>query len=129
MRSALATVRRRVICIRWRSAFRVAVILPLVSAGAAGASAHLFPAQTLRDTAISPVAVIAPVSSDLSGRLLIAVRHPPSSFHVAAATVSSPPPAVAVNSPGALHIPTMALSAYRNAERMITVSDPACGIS
>jgi len=34
-----------------------------------------------------------------------------------------------VNTPGALGIPTTALSAYRNAERMMAVADPACGIS
>ncbi|MDT7767659.1 MAG: hypothetical protein QOI30_655, partial [Mycobacterium sp.] len=43
--------------------------------------------------------------------------------------VSAPPPTVVVNSPGALGIPTMALSAYRNAERMMAGADPACGIS
>jgi membrane-bound lytic murein transglycosylase B len=36
---------------------------------------------------------------------------------------------MAVNSPGALGIPAMALSAYRNAERMMAASDPGCGIS
>jgi membrane-bound lytic murein transglycosylase B len=34
-----------------------------------------------------------------------------------------------VNTPGALGIPTMALTAYRNAERMMAAADPACGIS
>jgi Transglycosylase SLT domain len=34
-----------------------------------------------------------------------------------------------VSTPGALGIPTMALSAYRNAERMMAGTDPACGIS
>jgi membrane-bound lytic murein transglycosylase B len=36
---------------------------------------------------------------------------------------------MAVNSPGALGIPAMALSAYRNAERMMATADPGCGIS
>jgi hypothetical protein len=43
--------------------------------------------------------------------------------------VSAPPPTVVVNSPGALGIPMMALSAYRNAEKMMAGADPGCGIS
>jgi hypothetical protein len=61
--------------------------------------------------------------------MVIAVQHPKVGFHIGAATVSAPPPTVVVNSPGALGIPKMALSAYRNAERMMAGSDPACGIS
>jgi membrane-bound lytic murein transglycosylase B len=34
-----------------------------------------------------------------------------------------------MNSPGGLGIPTIALSAYRNAEQIMTASDPSCGIS
>jgi Transglycosylase SLT domain len=34
-----------------------------------------------------------------------------------------------VNSPGALGIPSMALRAYRNAERMMTMAQPTCGVS
>jgi hypothetical protein len=48
---------------------------------------------------------------------------------VAAASLSAPPPAVVVNSPGALRIPSMALSAYRNAERMMSLAQPGCGVS
>jgi membrane-bound lytic murein transglycosylase B len=57
------------------------------------------------------------------------MKHPSTSFHIAAAAVSGPPPAIAVNSVGALGIPAMALSAYRNAERIMAASDPGCGIS
>jgi membrane-bound lytic murein transglycosylase B len=49
--------------------------------------------------------------------------------HIAAATKPAPPPAVVVNSPSALGIPSMALAAYRNAEHMMATSDPNCGIS
>ncbi|BBZ15436.1 hypothetical protein MBRA_56310 (plasmid) [Mycobacterium branderi] len=87
------------------------------------------PTQTLHGAAITPLAAVAPASTDPSGPLVITVKHPPSGLHFAAATVSAPPPTVVVNSPGALGIPSMALSAYRNAERMMANAYPNCGIS
>ena len=41
-----------------------------------------------------------------------------------AANCPAPPPAVVVNSPGTLRIPSMALSAYRNAEQMMAAAVP-----
>ncbi|HXY64110.1 MAG TPA: lytic murein transglycosylase, partial [Mycobacterium sp.] len=79
--------------------------------------------------AITPVAAVTPASTDPNGPLVIAVQHPKTGFHIAAAMASAPPPMAIVNSPGALGIPTMALSAYRNAERMMATADPGCGIS
>src|SRR6202000_1645549 len=38
-------------------------------------------------------------------------------------------PTMVVNTPGALGIPMTALTAYRNAERMMAAADPNCGIS
>lgn len=112
-------------------AFGVAMIACPVFTGVVGAAASPFPVprSTLRDAAITPVAAVAPASTDPSGPLVIAAEHPPIGFHVAAATVSAPPPPLVVNSPGALGIPTIALSAYRNAEQMMVVADPSCGIS
>jgi membrane-bound lytic murein transglycosylase B len=112
-------------------AFGVVMIACLIFAGVVGAAAPPFPGpkSTLRDAAITPVAAVTPASTDPSGPLVIAVQHPKTGFHIAAATASAPPPTVVVNSPGALGIPTMALSAYRNAERMMATADPACGIS
>jgi membrane-bound lytic murein transglycosylase B len=113
-------------------AFGVAMIACLVFAGVVGAAAPPFPVlrSTLRDAAITPVAAVAPASTDPSGPLVIAVQRPKTGFHIAAApTMSAPPPTVVVNTPGALGIPTMALSAYRNAERIMAGADPACGIS
>ena len=112
-------------------AFGVAMIACLIFAGVVGAAAPPFPVpmSTLRDAAITPVAAVAPASTDPTGPMVIAVQHPKVGFHIGAATVSAPPPTVVVNSPGALGIPKMALSAYRNAERMMAGSDPACGIS
>jgi membrane-bound lytic murein transglycosylase B len=113
-------------------AFGVVMIACLVFAGVVGAAAPSFPlpTSTLRDAAITPVAAVAPASTDPSGPLVIAVQHPKIGFHIAAApTASAPPPTGVVNTPGALGIPTMALSAYRNAERMMAGTDPGCGIS
>ena len=112
-------------------AFGVAMIACLIFGGVVGAAAPSFPGprSTLRDAAITPVAAVTPASTDPSGPLVIAVQHPKIGFHVAAAPASAPPPTAVVNTPGALGIPTMALSAYRNAERMMAIADPACGIS
>ncbi|MGH3522870.1 MAG: lytic transglycosylase domain-containing protein, partial [Mycobacterium sp.] len=127
-----AAVQRLIIRGARTPAFGVAVITCLVFAGVVGAGAPAFPGprSTLRDAAITPMAAVAPASTDPSGPLVIAVQHAPTAFHIAAAgTVSAPPPTVVMNSPGALRIPTMALSAYRNAERIMAGSDPGCGIS
>ena len=112
-------------------AFGVATIASLILTSAVSGAAPPFPIRksTLRDAAITPVAAVAPASTDPTGPLVIAVQKPKIGFHIGATTVSAPPPAVVVNSPGALGIPMMALSAYRNAERMMSVSDPGCGIS
>jgi membrane-bound lytic murein transglycosylase B len=125
-RSTIAAVRYRRICISRTPAFAVAVITPLVFVGVVGAAA---PTPMLRDATITPVAVVAPASRDSLGPKVIAIQQQLESFHIAAATVSAPPPTVVMNSPGALGIPTIALSAYRNAEQIVTASDPACGIS
>jgi membrane-bound lytic murein transglycosylase B len=112
-------------------AFGVAMIACLIFAGVVGAGAPQFPVprSTLHDAAITPVAAVTPASTDPSGPLVIAVQHPKIGFHIAAATASAPPPTVVVNSPGALGIPATALSAYRNAERLMAAADPGCGIS
>jgi membrane-bound lytic murein transglycosylase B len=114
-------------------AFGIAVISPLVLALAVGASGPpLSDAPTappVRDTDVTPLAAVAPAPPDMNGPTVIAIRRPPTSFHIAATTQTAPPPSVVVTSPGALRIPTMALSAYRNAETMMARAYPACGIS
>ena len=129
--ATVATVQRLMTRTARSPAFGVAMIACLIFGGVVGAAAPQFPGprETLRDAAITPVAAVTPASTDPSGPLVIAVQHPKTGFHVAAALASAPPPTAVVNTPGALGIPTMALSAYRNAERMMAVSDPACGIS
>ncbi|OBA63143.1 hypothetical protein A5647_06150, partial [Mycobacterium sp. 1100029.7] len=78
---------------------------------------------------ITPVAAVSPVLPDLSGPVVIAIDRAPTAFHVAAGAVSAPPPPMVVNAPGALGIPMMALTAYRNAEQKMAGSDPGCGVS
>jgi membrane-bound lytic murein transglycosylase B len=128
--SAINPLWQRVMRVTRSPAFGVAMISPLVFAGAVSAAAPRFPAATpgVRGAAITPVAAVAPSPSDPSGPAVIAVSHPPNAFHIAAATISAPPPPIVVNSPGALGIPAMALAAYRNAERIMAASDPACGV-
>jgi membrane-bound lytic murein transglycosylase B len=79
------------------------------------------------------VAAVSPAGGDLranpSGPAVIAMQRLHAAFHVAAATISAPPPPRVVSVPGALGIPNMALAAYRNAELKMAAADPGCGIS
>jgi membrane-bound lytic murein transglycosylase B len=111
----------------------IAVIAPLILAVAVGASgptaSGLATAAPVRDADVTPLAAVAPVPPEMNGPTVVAVRRTPTNFHIATATQAAPPPAVVVTSPGALRIPSMALSAYRNAEMMMARAYPACGIS
>jgi hypothetical protein len=64
----------------------------------------------------------------MSGPMVVSVKRPPSRFRVAAASNSAPPPPVVLSAPGTLRIPSMALSAYRNAEVMMSRAAPNCGV-
>lgn len=130
-RPALAGVRQWVIRVTRTPAFGVAAITPLVFAGAVGTAAPRFPTPTtaLPSGVITPVAAVTAAGRGPSGPAVVAVERPPTSLHIAAATVTAPPPKMVVNSPGALGIPAMALSAYRNAEQMMAATYPGCGIS
>jgi membrane-bound lytic murein transglycosylase B len=112
-------------------AFGVAIIACLIFTGVESAVAPPFPMakSTVRGAAFTPVAAVTRASTDPTGPLVIAVEHPKVGFHIAESAVSAPPPTVVVNMPGALGIPMMALTAYRNAERMMATADPSCGIS
>jgi membrane-bound lytic murein transglycosylase B len=112
-------------------AFGVAIIACLILTGVESAAAPPFPMpkSTVRGAAFTPVAAVTRASTDPTGPLVVAVEHPKIGFHIAESTVSAPPPTVVVNTPGALGIPMTALTAYRNAERMMATADPNCGIS
>ncbi|HEX3811738.1 MAG TPA: lytic murein transglycosylase [Mycobacteriales bacterium] len=107
------------------------MIACLVYASVDGAGAPPFPLtkSTVRDAAITPVAAVARASTDPTGPLVVVALHPKIGLHIAESAVSAPPPTLVVNTPGTLGIPTMALTAYRNAERMMATSEPGCGIS
>ncbi len=54
----------------------------------------------------------------------------PESLRSAAASVIAPaPPSPVVSGPGPLGIPAIAMAAYQNAERLMAVSTPGCGMS
>ena len=111
-----------------KPAFGVAIISPLILAGAVGASAPSTVAP-IRDSAVTPLAAVESSSGNRSGASVVAVTKTPTPFHIAATTISAPPPSAVVNSPGTLRIPAIVLSAYRNAERMMAAAAPGCGVS
>jgi membrane-bound lytic murein transglycosylase B len=127
-RPALAVLQQWVIRVTRTPVFGVAAIIPLVFAGAVGAAAPRFltPTTDLPSAAITAVAAVTAVGS---GPAVVAVERPPISLHTVAATVAALPRTPVVNSTGALGIPAMALSAYRNAEQMMAATNPGCGIS
>jgi membrane-bound lytic murein transglycosylase B len=106
-------------------AFGVVALAPLILAGAVGASSPT-PRTSVDDNGITTMAAVAHTGD---GASVVAAIKRPSPFRIAAATASSPPPSVVVNSPGSLRIPAMALNAYQNAERMMAGAYPGCGIS
>ncbi|EUA13211.1 membrane domain protein [Mycobacterium kansasii 732] len=85
------SVRQRVVRLTKSPVFGIAMITPLVFAGAVSGAAPASHGRTppVR-TAITPAAAVAPSPLvDLSGPTVIAVPRPPTSFHVAAATTSA----------------------------------------
>lgn len=110
-------------------AFGLVVLTPLVLAAAVGASAPRPPA-VVANTAVTPLAAVWVQPEETDGPAVVSVARPPTSFHFAdAATISPPPPAIVINSPGSLGIPSIALNAYRSAERMMAMATPGCGVS
>ena len=82
----------------------------------------------MQDTNVMLAAAV-PDPGAITGPSVVPVSRPPAKFSVPEASISAPPPAAVVNSPGALRIPAIALKAYRNAERMMSLAQPSCGIS
>lgn len=126
--AALSAARRRAGRALRGPAAGIAILAPLLLAGAVGAAAPQS-RHPVSDAAVTPLAAVESSARDRSGAAVVAVKRPPADFHIAASAASSPPPAVVVNSPGSLGIPAMALSAYRNAERMMAAAVPKCGVS
>ncbi len=115
-----------------RPAFGITVLTPLMLAAAVGAAGPSTPAPAASVQAddVSPPAALAPSPPpDLTGPSVVALPRQPAALRVASATTSAPPPALVVSAPGALRIPAIALSAYRNAEGMMNRALPGCGVS
>ncbi len=107
-------------------ALGVAVLAPIVLVAGAGSAA---PDAEVSNAAVTPLAAVAP-RVDRSGPAVVAAARPPTNFRIQPmTTISAPPPAFVVNTPGALGIPGTSLKAYRNAERMMAAAYPGCGIS
>jgi membrane-bound lytic murein transglycosylase B len=106
----------------------VVVVTPLVLLLGAGASA---PSQmnAMVDNGIQPLAAVSTTDSRNSGTEIVRAKRPLPYLRIVAATVAAPPPSVVVNSPGNMRIPSIALAAYQNAERMMAAAAPGCGIS
>lgn len=121
----IATARRHVNRLVRSPALGVAVLAPIVLVAGAGST----PGTEVSDTAVTPLAAVAP-QVDRSGPAVVAAARPPTNFRIKPMTsLSAPPPAFVVNTPGALAIPGTSLKAYRNAERMMAAAYPGCGIS
>ncbi|WP_082957923.1 lytic transglycosylase domain-containing protein [Mycobacterium alsense] len=136
-RPATAAVRQRAHRVTTSPAFGVAVISPLVFAGAVAGAGPTVQGPTPPvhnqiapvSAAIFPVAAVSPTVPDTSGPVVIALDHAPTAFHIAEAAPSAPPPPMIVNTPGALGIPSIALTAYRRAEMKMASVAPGCGVS
>jgi membrane-bound lytic murein transglycosylase B len=126
--AALAAVRSRTARAMRSPVLGIAAITPIVFAGAVAASPGTI--SPIRDSAVTPLAAVAPSPINPDGASVVAATKTPTPFHIAsAAGISGPPPSVVVSSPGTLRIPMIALNAYQNAERMMATSYPGCGIS
>ncbi|WP_293237188.1 lytic murein transglycosylase [Mycolicibacterium sp.] len=125
--SAYAAVRRQARRVVRTPAFGVAVLVPLILMLAVGASAPS-PRHAVADDGITPLAAVARTGDD-AGVVVVAATRVPTPFRFAMANISAPPPPIVLSSPGSLRIPAIALSAYRNAERMMASAYPGCGVS
>lgn len=125
-----AALRRRLIRASQAPSLSVAVIAPLVIAGAVGSEAPRFVTvpPALANAPFAQVATVSPVK-DLSGPAVVAGARRPVGLHVLAPATPAPAPATLINATTTLGIPSMALAAYRNAEQKMAISDPGCGIS
>lgn len=127
---AAATERQRALRVTRSPAFGVAILTPLIFAGAVSGAAPSLPRRLPPvHASITPVAAVSPTVPDLSGPTVVAIDRSPTAFHVAEPALSAPPSAMIANAPGALGIPSIALAAYRNAEQKMAAAAPGCGVS
>ncbi|MCF6387172.1 lytic murein transglycosylase [Mycobacterium sp. MBM] len=110
-----------------RGLMGIAVLTPLVLTLGVGASAPIV--KPVLETTVTPLAAVVPASDGDAGVTVVAAMKAPRPFQTAGSALSAPPPAAVVSAPGNLRIPTVALNAYRNAERMMASAAPNCGMS
>lgn len=79
----------------------------------------------VQEIRVRPVAAVLPLP-DLAGQPWAAPAARPTA---AAPVTTGPPPPPEVQAPGAVHIPAVALAAYRNADAKMTQSQPDCGVT
>ena len=121
-------MRHRVSRVVRTPAFGIAVITPVVLAGAAAAS----PGRPAGLAASAPPAAAqsAEQPAEFQGAAVVAVAKTPTNLRFAGTMLAAPPPpAAVVNAVGGMRIPGMALSAYRQAEQKMAATAPGCGIS
>lgn len=130
-RPAIAAVRQRITTVAHTPAFRIAVIMPMVLIGGIGATAPPLAEQTTgTHAAVIPMAAVMPhTPADATGPAVVTAKRLPGNLHIATGPPSAPQPPLLLSAPGPLGIPTIALSAYRNAEAKMAVSAPGCGVS
>ena len=130
-RPVIAAARQRIAAVAHTPAFRMAVIMPMVFISGIGATAP----PAIEKTAGAPAtmramaAVIPHAPADTIGPAVVTAKRLPTNLHFANGPQSALPPPLLLSAPGPLGIPTIALSAYRNAEQKMAVSDPGCGVS
>ena len=105
----------------------IAILTPLVLTLGVGASAPIV--KPVLETTVTPLAAVVDTPDRDAGVTVVAAAKAPRPFQTAGSALSAPPPAAVVNAPGNLRIPTVALNAYRNAERMMASAAPNCGMS
>lgn len=110
-----------------RGLFGIAVLTPLVLTLGVGASAPIV--KPVLEATVTPLAAVVDTPDENTGATVVAAYKQPRPFQTAGTALSAPPPAAVVSSPGSLRIPTVALNAYRNAERMMASAAPNCGMS
>ncbi|MBY0443240.1 MAG: lytic murein transglycosylase [Mycobacteriaceae bacterium] len=130
-RPAIAAARQRIGIVTRTPALRMAVIMPMVLICGIGATA---PPVTQKATgtqaAVIPMAAVMPhTPAEAAGPAVVTAKRLPTNLHIAIGPTSAPQPPLLLSAPGPLGIPTIALSAYRNAEQKMAVSDPGCGVS
>jgi membrane-bound lytic murein transglycosylase B len=108
-------------------AFGIAVLTPVVLAGAAAATPARV-AQPVNREGGAQISAAAPVV-DTKGVAVVPMAKAPADFRFGANTLSPPPPAAVISSVGGMRVPAVALAAYRKAEQTMAVASPGCGVS